>query len=193
MYIPLQEDGFSCVPRCVKMIFMFVQNTYENCVVPDFDIEKIGKIVGTMAEGTLPEDVPNLNKVREVSRALPSIEFEHKPRLHELDDIIDEIDDRQPPIAWIWSSHDKDQRRKFHHAVVVTGVENGRIYYNDPIFGKQDEQKDDFLPKWYDEDRVLVKVKIGKRIQKLEEFLNGFSNNNKQVLTEEGSSDGNEC
>lgn len=188
MCMPLQEDGFSCVPRCVKMIFMFVQNTYQNCIVPDFDIEKIGKIVKTMAEGTLPEDVLELNKVREVSRAVPSIEFEHKPKLHTLDDIINEIDDRQPPIVWIWSSHDKNQRRKFHHAVVVTGVENGRIYYNDPIFGKKDEEKNDFLAKWHDEDTVLVKVKIGKRIQQLEEFIKDFNNNTKQsIITEEGS------
>lgn len=175
------------------MIFMFVESTYQNCVVPDFDIEKIGKIVGTMTEGTLPADILNLNKVREVERAVPSIEFEHRPKFHELDDLITETDDKQPPIAWIWSSHDKDQKRKFHHAVVVTGVENDRIYYNDPIFGKKDEQKDNFLAKWYDEDRVLVKVKIGKRIQKLEEFINGFNNDENKILIEEGSQDGNEC
>ncbi|OLS31797.1 MAG: hypothetical protein HeimAB125_15350 [Candidatus Heimdallarchaeota archaeon AB_125] len=54
--MPLQEDGFSCVPRCVKMIFMFVQSTYQNCVVPDFDIEDSPYALkyGTKPEGKVP-------------------------------------------------------------------------------------------------------------------------------------------
>jgi hypothetical protein len=169
------------------MIFMYVQTNWQNTVVPDFDIDQIGGIVDTMGEGTLPEGILNLNKVREVDRAVPSIEFEHKPKFYVLDDIVTEIASGQPPIAWIWSSHDIDKRRKFHHAVVVTGVENDRIYYNDPVFGKQDEPKDDFLAKWYDEDRVLVKVRIGKKVQKLEDFINGFNKHGQSILTKEGS------
>jgi hypothetical protein len=175
------------------MIFLFIQNTHEDSRVPDFDIERIGKIIGTMEEGTLPEDILNLNRVPEVSTARPSIEFELKPVFHSLNELTTEIKANQPPIAWICSS-DKEKLHKFDHAVVITGVENGRVYYNDPIFGKKDDSAGDFLAKWDDEDRVLVKVKIGKKKEKmLEEFLNGFNKQEQQILTEEGSRNGNEC
>jgi uncharacterized protein YvpB len=125
--------------------------------------------------------------VSEVSTARPSIEFELIPKFHPLDELATEIDARQPPIAWIWS-YDKEKLRKFDHAVVITGVENGRVYYNDPVFGKKDDSSDDFLTKWDDEDRVLIKVKIGKKKEKmLEEFLNGFNKQEQQILTKEGS------
>lgn len=45
MFLPRQEDGNSCVPRCIKMIFMYVKNAYPDGRVPDFDLESIGKIV----------------------------------------------------------------------------------------------------------------------------------------------------
>jgi len=169
------------------MIFMFIQDTSKDSRVPDFDLERIGKIIETMEEGTLPQNILNLNRVREVSTARPSIEFEQKPSFHSLDELAIEIEARQPPIAWIWS-YDKEKLHKFDHAVVITGVENGRVYYNDPVFGKKDDSTDGFLTKWDDEDRVLVKVKIGKKKEKmLDEFLNGFNKQKQQVLTKEGS------
>jgi len=185
MLTPLQEDGFSCVPRCIKMIFMYIQESYTECIVPDFDIDKIGSIVGTMSEGTLPEGVLNLNKAREISRARPSIEFEMKPTFHSIDELIAEVTALQPPIAWILS-YDKERLHKFDHAVVVTGVENGQVCYNDPVFGKKADPIGDFLSKWDDEDRVLVKVKIGKRMETLEEYLGDFNKKNKQVFSKEG-------
>lgn len=166
---------------------MFVQDTFKESLVPDFDLEQIGEIIETMEEGTLPDKILNLNHVREVSRARPSIEFELKPKFHSLDELAAETAARQPPIAWIWS-FDKEKLHKFDNAVLVTGVENGRVYYNDPVFGKKDVSTDDFLAKWDDEDRVLVKVKIGKRTQMLEEFLNGFNKQEQQNVSQGGSS-----
>ena len=75
MVLPLQEDGFSCVPRCIKMIFMYIADSYENCRAPDFDLEKIEKIIDTRDDGTSPEEILNLNRVSEVASAMPSIEF----------------------------------------------------------------------------------------------------------------------
>jgi len=167
--LPLQEDGHSCVPRCVKMIFMYVENSFENCRVPDFDIEKIGKITETRKDGTYPEKIMNLNKVKEITTAIPSIEFEYEIKRHTIDEIEEELDEKnkQPMIAWVTLM----SGRKAAHAVVITGLENRIVYYNDPIYGKQEEDLETFLTRWEDQDRTLIKVKIGKKRQKmLEEF-----------------------
>jgi len=170
LVLPLQEDGYSCVPRCVKMVFMYIHNSFEGRV-PDFDIDKIGKIIETKADGTFPEKVLNLNKVKEVATAMPSIEFEVELKRHTLDEISEELNDRQLLIAWVRLSDTTGH--KCAHAVVITNLdrENDRIYYNDPMFGEKDEDLSSFLTRWENEDRVLIKVKIGKKPQRmLEEF-----------------------
>jgi len=171
LVLPLQEDSYSCVPRCVKMVFMYIGNSFEGRV-PDFDLDKIGKMIETKADGTYPEKVLNLNKVKEVATAMPSIEFEVQLKRHTLDEIGEEINDGQPPIAWVRLS-DAQGVHKCAHAVVITDLdrENNRIYYNDPMFGEKNEDLSSFLTRWENEDRVLIKVKIGKKTQRiLEEF-----------------------
>ena len=171
LVLPLQEDGYSCVPRCVKMVFMYIGSSSE-ARVPDFDLDKIGKIIETKADGTFPKKVLNLNKVKEVATAMPSIEFEVELKRHTLDEISGELNDGQPPIAWVRLT-DTAGVHKCAHAVVITALdrENDRIYYNDPIFGEKNEDLSSFLTRWENEDRVLVKVQIGKKPQRmLEEF-----------------------
>lgn len=168
MLLPLQEDGHSCVPRCVKMVFMYVGNSFEDRI-PDFDIERIGKITETRQDGTYPEKVKNLNAVKEVAATMPSIEFEYEMKRHTIDEIEEELNDKQPMIAWVtlMSGH------RPAHAVVITGLEmeTRMVYYNDPIYGKQKEDLPSFLTRWEDQDRTLIKVKIGKKTQRmLEEF-----------------------
>jgi len=95
-----------------------------------------------------------------------------EPRNHTLDEIEEEIRERQPPIAWVRLS-DKEGSHKCAHAVVITDLdkESGRIYYNDPMFGEKTEDLPSFLTRWENEDRILIKVKIGKKPQRmLEEF-----------------------
>ena len=175
IFTPLQEDGFSCA-RCVKMILMFVKNTFEDNTIPDLSLEEIGSIVETDGDGTYPDKIPNLNKVREIFRSRPAIEFEFKEKSHAKEELEIETSLGQPPIAWIWS-YDKEQLHQFHHAVVVTGIEEGKVFYNDPIFGKKSESMDVFLSKWDDEDRILVKVRI---VRRLEEFLSADLNKQEQ-------------
>jgi hypothetical protein len=166
MFLPLQEDGHSCVPRCVKMILMYIANTFKGRT-PDFDLEKIGKIIETRRDGTYPEKVKNLNKVKEVVTAMPSIEFEYEMKRHAIDEIEAELNDKQPMIAWVTLM----SGRRTAHAVVITGLENGIVYYNDPIYGEQKEDLPSFLTRWEEQDRTLIKVKIGKKTQRiLEEF-----------------------
>jgi hypothetical protein len=54
----------------------------------------------------------------------------------------------------------------------VSGVDRDKhlIYYSDPIFGEKEEDLGSFMSRWEKLDRVLVKVKIGKR-RMLDEFL----------------------
>jgi len=154
------------------MVFTYISNSFEGGRVPDFDIDKIGKVIETKADGTFPEKVLNLNKVKEVATAMPSIEFEVELKRHTLDEISEEISNRQPPIAWVELT-DTGGVHKCAHAVVITDLdrENDRIYYNDPMFGEKSEDLSSFLTRWENEDRVLIKVKIGKKPQRmLEEF-----------------------
>jgi hypothetical protein len=155
------------------MILMYIHDSFGGRV-PDFDLEKIGKIIETREEGTYAEDVLNLNKVKEVKTAIPSIEFEVELKNHTLNEIFDELNDRQPPIAWIKLSDTAGHA--CGHAVVITDLDkkNNKIFYNDPIFGEVVEGLPSFLDRWDHEDRVLIKVKIGKKPQRmLEEFQEG--------------------
>ncbi len=164
--MPLQEDAFSCVPRCVKMIFMYISNSLEGKHVPDFDLEKIEKIIETKSDGTFAECVVNLNGVREIKTAIPSIEFEMKQKWHSLDEITDELNDKQPPIAYI---RKKSPQGEYAHAILITGVDvqNHCIHYIDPSLGEIVEDLSAFITQWDDEDRVLIKVKIGKKPQRM--------------------------
>lgn len=155
------------------MVFMYVGTSFEGRA-PDLDLEKIQKIIETKWDGTFPEKVLNLNseKISEVSSAIPSIEFELKLTYHSLDEIENEINDKQPPIILI-RLYDEEHVKKCAHAVVITGLERekGLIYYNDPIHGEKTAKITDFITLWDEEDRVLIKVKIGKKKQRmLEEF-----------------------
>lgn len=166
---PLQEDGFSCIPRCVKMVFMYIQKKFPEGRVPDFDLDKISEIIDTRADGTYPDMVLKLNDVPEVLAAIPSIDFEFEYKHHEFNEIITEWKKEQPPIAMI----DLDHHNGCKHAVVITYVDepNNRIFYNDPVYGKRSQYVPDFLASWDNWDRELVKVKIGKNKQRmLEEF-----------------------
>ena len=145
MVLPRQEDGFSCVPRCVKMVFMYIANDFKGRA-PDFDLEKIGKIIETKGDGTFPEKVSNLNDVKEVASAIPSIEFEIELKSHSLDEIVRELNDKQPPIAWI-RLYDNEHIKSCAHAVVITEIdkEKGKISYNDPSQEKGLLKKEEVL------------------------------------------------
>jgi hypothetical protein len=147
---------------------MYIGNSFDGRV-PDFDIDKIGKITETKRDGTYPEKVKNLNTVKEIVTSTPSIEFEYEMKRHAIDEIENELNDKQPMIAWVTLM----LGYRPAHAVVITGLdmEKRTVYYNDPIYGKQKEDLPSFLTRWEDQDRTLVKVKIGKKTQRmLEEF-----------------------
>jgi hypothetical protein len=150
---------------------MYIENEYHGRV-PDFDLEKIGKIIETREDGTYPDKVLNLNKVKDVFTSLPSVEFEVTLKRHTLNEINEEINNNQPPIAWIRLT-EKGDTHKCAHAVVVTyiDIKNNWVSYNDPISGEINEPLDVFQSNWEYYDSILIKVKIGKKPQRiLEEF-----------------------
>jgi len=168
LVLPLQTDGYSCVPRCIKMIFDYVGANFEGRA-PNLDVSDIAEIVETKADGTLPEKVRNLNDDKHVLKAVPSIEFDVDLKPHSLVEIEKEIDEKRPVIAWVELSNGV---HRCAHAVVVSGLDRDKhlIYYNDPIFGEKEEEIGSFMSRWEKLDRILIKVKIGKR-RMLDEFF----------------------
>lgn len=165
LVVPLQEDGHSCVPRCIKMIFMYISNCLEGRA-PDLDIDDIAKVIETRADGTLLENVRNLNTNLTILQAIPSLEFDVELKMHSLSEIEEEIDNNRPVIAWVELS---EGTRRCAHAVVIVGLDRDKdlIYYNDPMLGEKEEEIGAFMSRWESVDRLLIKVKIGKREQRL--------------------------
>ena len=162
---PLQEDGYSCVPRCIKMIFMYIGNFLEGHA-PDLDINEIAEIIETKQDGTLLENVKNLNTNSTVLRAIPSLEFDVDLKMHSLSEIEEEIKNNRPVIAWVELS---EGIHRCAHAIVITDLDRDKdlICYNDPMFGEIQEEIGSFMARWERLDRLLIKVKIGKREQRL--------------------------
>lgn len=61
--IPLafQENDFSCVPICIKMILDFISENNPEGYIPKMNIDEISKTIGTDELGTALENVKNIN------------------------------------------------------------------------------------------------------------------------------------
>ena len=147
------------------MIFMYISNCLEGHA-PNLDIDDIAEIIETRTDGTLLENVRNLNTDLAVLRAIPSLEFDVDLRMHSLSEIEEETNNNRPVIVWVELS---EGVRRCAHAVVVTGLDRDKnlIYYNDPMFGEMQEEIGAFMSRWERIDRLLIKIKIGKREQRL--------------------------
>lgn len=143
----------------------FLKETKSDAVLPDFEVSDIAKIVNTKEDGTLLDDVKQINQNPAILRAIPSIEFEAKV-LCSFAEIEAEISDHRPVIAWLVISSNGTE---FKHSVVVKKLDMNAhlIYYNDPIFGARQENIGNFMSMWEKLDRILIKVKIGKKEQRL--------------------------
>jgi hypothetical protein len=162
---------------------MYINALSADARVPDYNLDKIAKLIETRADGTYAEKILNINKATEILAAKPSIEFELELKYHRLNELIEEIEAGQPPIVWV-SLYDKSHTHRCTHAIVITNIENDQVFFNDPMFGKQSELVESFITRWDEVDRIIIKVKIGKKKQKmLEEFPNGdTSGTHKEVM-----------
>jgi len=133
---------------------------------PNLGIDGIAEIIQTRPDGTLLENVRNLNTNLTVLRAIPSLEFDVGLRMHSLSEIEEEINNNRPVIAWVELS---EGVHRCAHAIVITDLDKDKnlIYYNDPMFGEMQEEIGAFMSRWERLDRLLIKVKIGKREQRL--------------------------
>ena len=147
------------------MVFMYISNCLGGRA-PNLEINDIAEIVETKADGTLFEDVRNLNTDLTVLRTIPSLEFDVVLKMRSLSEIEEEINNNRPVIAVVELS---DDIRRFKHAILITGLDKGEnlIYYNDPMFGEMQEEIGSFMSRWERLDRLLIKIKIGKREQRL--------------------------
>jgi hypothetical protein len=137
-------------------------------------VAEIAKIVDTDILGTEIEDVKNLNTHEAVTRATPSVEFDASMKPHELEDIERDIKTGLPPICWITKGKAPYQ---WKHAVVMTSVDRklGAVQYIDPAYGAiKGESLQEFTQAWYDSDRVMVRVILGrKESRKITEYMPG--------------------
>ena len=158
--VPLeyQDNDFSCTPVYIKMVLEFIRVQNPIGYVPNIDVEEISRTIGTDELGTPLQNVENINK--KLVKAVPSIEFVAEINCS-FDEIENEILNGKPVIAWV--------KIPYHHSVVVTGLNRDSliIYYNDPESGKKQIEMGRFISAWNSIDNVLIKAKIGEKIQRI--------------------------
>jgi uncharacterized protein YvpB len=151
----------------MKMILEYVKNRFSEGF-PDLDIPKISEILKTSADlgGTTFENIKNINEVFRKTR--PSLEFVVGLN-HKLEDIKKEISNNRPVIAWVMMP---DPNGDYPHSIVITDIDEDKllIYYNDPVYGKENVSIREFMDMWDGNSRVLIRVKIGEKVT-----LNEFS------------------
>jgi ABC-type bacteriocin/lantibiotic exporter with double-glycine peptidase domain len=158
-----QENDFSCTPVCIKMVLEFIYKEHQEGSFPNMNVEEICNAMGTDLLGTPLENVDNINK--KLDKAVPSIEFKAEMNCT-FEEIENEILQGKPVIAWL--------KIPYSHSVVVTGLdkERLRIYCNDPEKGKRQMEMGKFISAWIDNYSVLIKVRIGEKIQrKIPEYI----------------------
>jgi len=169
-----QPDNFTCVPTSLKMVMDYLNATKLASKMQTLSVAEIAKIVNTDILGTEIEDVKNLNSHAAVTQAIPSVEFDASMKPRELEDIEGDIKAGLPPICWITKGKAPYQ---WKHAVVVTGVDRrtGAVQYIDPAYGAlKVESLQEFTQEWYDSDRVMVRVILGrKESRKITEYMPG--------------------
>jgi len=134
--------------------------------VPDFEIGEIAKIVGTLSNGTTLPNVLRIN--RALRRAIPSVEFSVDFNPHDFSEIVEELDtSKKPVIPWLLRH---EGERTYEHVVVVTGYDpvEQLISVNDPQAAVPSEiEVADFMNQWEGADRILIKLKVDQKIQRL--------------------------
>lgn len=165
--IILQQDDYTCVPCCIKMVLEHLSRVYNT--IPIFELHDIVECIGTTDLGT--PNGSNLDNINDMLiKCVPSIEFYRDNSYPRWASIVKDLSDNKPVILWILCQDPAG--RYFDHSVVVIGYENRKVFYIDPIYGRQEESIDTFLEKWEEVDRFAIRLKVGERIErKLTEYL----------------------
>lgn len=164
--LSLQNDGYSCVPHCLKMVLEYLHRTHPEILV--LPIEEIIRAIGTTELGTEYGSIENINKLLE--KSIPSVDFKRDASSRDWKSVQKDLQEGKPVILWIKC---RDQLgHPYNHSVVVDGYINKKVLYKDPLYGDMEEGIDTFLSKWDEMDRYTIRVKVGERTErKITEYL----------------------
>lgn len=153
-----QQDDYSCVPICLKMVLDYVPGEF-GIELPNLSLDEIRRAIDTRSDGTLLPDVPKIN--RKLAGGSHLVEFLPSEG-NSFDDIRQELTARRPVIAWVERG---PPGREFWHSIVLTYVDPRKLIvkYDDPINGKQEQPVSDFLRQWGKIANVLIRVRIDKK------------------------------
>jgi hypothetical protein len=134
--IEFQEDDFTCVPVCIKMILEHIRQINPGGFIPVSTLKEISLAMGTDELGTPLSGTEGINEM--LRKAHPSLEFEGKTNCT-LSDIEKEIQSGKPVVAFL--------KMPYPHSILVTGIskETLTVYYNDPQKGKREIEMGEFM------------------------------------------------
>jgi ABC-type bacteriocin/lantibiotic exporter with double-glycine peptidase domain len=158
--VEYQDDDFSCTPVCILMVAKFIKDRFSQGF-PNLDLATISETIETDKGGTKFENIENINELFKKTR--PSLEISASFRRN-LEDIVEEVNKKERPvIAWVMMP---DPKAPFEHSIVITGVDEDKliIYFNDPVYGKQEIPATKFMDMWNGCLRILITFKIGEKV-----------------------------
>lgn len=136
---------------------------------PDLPNPPMGAIKRVM--GYTEDDGTPLDGVTRVNRILMGnqhqLEFEWI-ELSDFREIKQEIDNQRPVIAWL----KRDKFDEYSHSVVIKGRTDDDLMLKvndpDPSAQKGDWQTSEFMRRWTNSDRILIRAKVTERPQQRE-------------------------
>lgn len=162
-----QDDDYSCVPACVKMVVQFHHQRNNSLPNPTFD--EIKRAIGTRPDGTMLDDVPKVNRL--LKSATHKLEFTFSERAS-FEEIEKELSEGRPVIAWLKKVND---RRIASHSVVIKEVsrETLTIAYEDPFYGQQASSITQFMGEWNNSANILIRATIDEKPpqREMEEYI----------------------
>jgi predicted double-glycine peptidase len=137
---------------------------------PELDVATISETIKTSADegGTTFENIKLINE--KLKKTMPSLEF-IAGSSHQFEEIKEEIKNDRPVIAWVTMP---SPHGDFNHSIVITGYDDEKllIYCNDPVYGRENMPIRKFMDIWENSFRILIKIQIGEKKQRLiEEYV----------------------
>lgn len=165
-----QKDHYSCVAHCLWMVINHFGNK-DGHNVPNLSVDEIRvKIKSSQELATDLENVININDP--LKKANPILTF-YPDVNYSWDDILSELREQRPVIAWMREFPDPYD---WAHSVVLVSFDptTNRLVYIDPLEGEKVIYVGDFLEKWENAYKALIIVKVGEVFQiKLDDALKG--------------------
>jgi len=154
------EDGY-CHPCCIKMVLDYAID-HLNVKQKKLSLNKIAKASGTHPKGgTVRGNIELINDL--LTNSVPRISFKYELAFS-FEDILDELQNKRPVIAWINITPDDDE--PLLHAVVVSYYDKStnNVTYIDPLMTKENHTKTVTASVFLDEclgvDGMIIKLVV---------------------------------